>query len=85
MSLTSRVYVRQVYTFLEFLGELGGLFGALTPLCMMVVTAFQYQSSYQFVMAAMFIDHDGKKEAPATSRSRVEGKESHGSDQQYVS
>ena len=54
------VYVRQVYTFLEWLADIGGLFGALGPICMIFVKIFQLQASYQFVMAEMFVDRDGK-------------------------
>ena len=56
MSLNKRVFIRHVYTFLDMIGDLGGLFGALTPLCVIIVSIFQYQSSYQFVMADMFVD-----------------------------
>ena len=40
MSLNKRVYVRHVYTFLDMIGDLGGLFGALTPLCVIIVSIF---------------------------------------------
>ena len=56
MSLDGRVFIREVYTFLDLLGDIGGLFGALTPLCVFLVSVCQYQSSYQFVMADMFTD-----------------------------
>jgi len=64
------VYVRQVYTFLEWLADIGGLFGALGPICMIFVKICQLQASYQFVMAEMFVDRDGK---PPTAPSPKEG------------
>ena len=41
---------------MDLLGDISGLFGALTPLCVFLVSICQYQSSYQFLMADMFTD-----------------------------
>jgi len=38
MSLDQRVFIREVFTFLDLLGDLGGLFGALTPICVFFVS-----------------------------------------------
>ena len=40
ISLTERSFIRTVYTFLDLLKDVGGLFGALAPLCTLLVTAF---------------------------------------------
>ncbi len=40
MSQTKRVFVRNVYTVLDIMGDLGGLFGALTPMFAIIVTMF---------------------------------------------
>lgn len=40
------------------LGDLGGLFGAMGPFCAILVSIFQYQSSYQFIMADLFLDRN---------------------------
>jgi len=40
MSLNKRVFIRHVYTFIDMIGDLGGLFGALTPLCVIIVSIF---------------------------------------------
>lgn len=38
LSLTERSIIRTVYTFLDLLKDVGGLFGALAPLCTLLVT-----------------------------------------------
>lgn len=40
ISLTERSLIRTVYTFLDLLKDIGGLFGALAPLCTMLVALF---------------------------------------------
>ena len=40
MSLNMRKYNRQVYSFLDMLGDVGGLLGALDPLCAILVSIF---------------------------------------------
>lgn len=38
---------------LDFLGDIGGLFGALGPLCASTVTLFQYRGSYMYLASTM--------------------------------
>jgi len=38
---------------LDFLGDIGGLFSALGPLCGVIVTAFQYRGSYMYLASTM--------------------------------
>ena len=40
MSLSQIEYKRRVYNFLDFLSDLGGLFGTLGPFCALIVAAF---------------------------------------------
>ena len=54
-------YFRRVYNVFDFLADLGGLFGALTPLFASIVFCIQYRSSYQFLMADIFVDKEIKK------------------------
>lgn len=53
MSLSQIEYKRTVYSFLDFLSDLGGLFGILVPLCTVIVTIFQYRGSYLRLMKDM--------------------------------
>ena len=55
-------YYRRVYTAFDFLADLGGLFGALTPFFTSVVFCVQYRSSYQFLMADIFVEKNINKE-----------------------
>ena len=50
MSLSRVEYTRTVYSTLDFLRDIGGLFGALGPLFGIVVTIFQYRGSYLNLM-----------------------------------
>ena len=40
MSLNKRKFYRQVYSFLDMLGDVGGLFGAMCPFCAILVSIF---------------------------------------------
>merc|ERR1712051_168998 len=53
MSLSQIEYKRTVYSFLDFLSDLGGLFGTLGPFCGIIVTVFQYRGSYLNLMKEM--------------------------------
>ena len=65
MSLDQKYHYRIVYSSLDFLAEIGGLFSAFSKICLIVVTALNYFGSFQFVMADNFYyrggsDEDGK-------------------------
>ena len=49
---------------LDLLGDLGGLAGALTMGCGVVIACLQNESSYQFIMDDMFVE---RREAPLDS------------------
>ena len=51
MSLNQNLYFRKVYTSLDFLAEIGGLFNALKGICLLIVGFLNYFGSFQFVMA----------------------------------
>ena len=53
MSLSQVEYKRTVYSFLDFLSDIGGLFGTLGPFCGVIVTIFQYRGSYLNLMKEM--------------------------------
>ena len=59
MSLDQRFYFRQVYSFLDFLAEIGGLFSAFSKICLLIITALNYFGSFQFVMADNFYYKSG--------------------------
>lgn len=46
MSVNKRDYVRQVDTILDLFGDIGGLMGALTMFCYMIISCLQNESSY---------------------------------------
>ena len=46
VSLDQRKYFRRVYALADLLSDLGGLSGALSPLCYAVVLSCQYRGSY---------------------------------------
>ena len=60
MSFEQRVYNRKVYSVLDLLAEMGGLFGTLGALSFMIIFLIQYRGVYQFIMADLFIEKDAK-------------------------
>ena len=62
MNLNKKKYFRRVYSFLDFLSDLGGLFGATRPIILAILTIFNFYASYQFIMHELFIHsvEDGK-------------------------
>ena len=54
MSHDLKHYYRRVYSFLDFFADIGGLFGALGPFCIGIITAFHFHGPYQFLMAYLF-------------------------------
>lgn len=55
MSFMHREYDRKVYSTLDFLADIGGLFAALKAPFTLVVAIVNFWSSYQFVMADNFV------------------------------
>ena len=59
ISLTSRRYFRRVYSIMDFLSDMGGLFGALGSIFLALAIGMNYFGSYQFVMAELFYERGG--------------------------
>ena len=55
MSLDLRVHYRKVYSWGDYVSDMGGLFGALSPICMSILSIINFYSSYQFLMDDLFI------------------------------
>ena len=55
MSLDSREYSREVFSTLDFASDLGGLFGAIAPFFVSVLTIVNFYSSYQFLMDDLYV------------------------------
>ena len=60
LDLGQTEYFRKVYTSLDFLSELGGLFSALGRLALLVISSLNYFGSFQFVMADNFYYRSGQ-------------------------
>ena len=54
LSLTNQIYTRFVYHYLDLASDIGGLFGALRPLGLVLVIAFQFFGAHNFLMAQMY-------------------------------
>ena len=59
MALDLRSYRRDVYSTLDFVSDVGGLYGAISPIFLGFVTIIGYYSSYQFVMTDLFLASNG--------------------------
>ena len=62
MNLTKKIYLRSVYSSLDFISDIGGLFGALMPLFTAILTIFNFYASYQFIMHDLFTTRQDSKE-----------------------
>ena len=56
LSRTQIEYTRRVYSTLDFLGDIGGLFGALGPMFFLGVKVLQYKGLYMFLMSDMLLN-----------------------------
>ena len=55
MSLDQKDYYRRVYSILDFFSDVGGLFGALSPIFMSILAVLNFHGSYQFLMDDLFV------------------------------
>ena len=46
MSLNQKQYFRRVYSLLDFLSDVGGLYSAVSPICMLLIVLMNFNSSY---------------------------------------
>ena len=53
MNQTRFFYKRYVYRFFDYLGEMGGIFGAIMPLFTFFLTIFQYRGTFMHLTSAM--------------------------------
>ena len=53
LSRTQIEYTRVVYSSLDFLGDIGGLYGALLPFFSFCILMLQYRGAYMFIMSDM--------------------------------
>lgn len=60
VSLTRSLYQRTVYSAMDLLSDIGGLFGALKPICFTLVLVFQYYGAYSFVMSDLSRDRNSE-------------------------
>ena len=56
LSRTRIEYTRTVYSTLDFLGDIGGLFGALGPMFFIGVKVLQFKGLYMFLMSDMLLN-----------------------------
>ena len=58
LSLSIEVHDRKVYSMLDILSDLGGLYGALRIIFFFTVTFFQYRGSHMFILRDMLYSKD---------------------------
>ena len=46
MNLSKKIFYRSVYSSLDFISDIGGLFGAIQPLALAVLLIFNFYASY---------------------------------------
>ena len=61
MSLKRKFSTRQVYSFIDFLADIGGLYNSFRFLAFILLSVFQYWGSYQFIMYDLFTESKKKK------------------------
>ena len=59
MSSDRRYYFRKVYSILDLFSDVGGLYGAISPISIIILALVNFWSSYQFLMADLFTESQG--------------------------
>ena len=67
MFLSKRIYYRSVYSSLDFISDIGGLFGAVSPLVMGFLTIMNFYAGYQFLLNDLFIKSDRQSKVGGTT------------------
>ena len=62
MNMTKKIYLRSVYSSLDFVSDIGGLFGALMPLFKVILMILNFYASYQFIMHDLFTSRQSNNE-----------------------
>ena len=60
-------YVRKVYSLIDVFADVGGLYGAISPICVIVLLITNFWSSYQFLAGDLFVS-GGSKDSPKSSK-----------------
>ena len=55
MSMSRHEYFRRVYSVLDLVSDVGGLYGAVSPLCILLLICINFWSSYQFIAGDLFV------------------------------
>ena len=71
MSVDRRVYFRKVYSTLDFLSDVGGIYSALAPILTFFLIIINFWSSYQFLMGDLFFG--GNQESKINFKNRQIG------------
>ena len=67
MNLSKKIFYRSVYSSLDFISDIGGLFGAVSPLVMGLLTIMNFYASYQDLMNDLFIKSHTQSEVGNTT------------------
>ena len=59
MNLSKKMYSRTIYSTLDFVSDIGGLFGAMRPLILSLLLLVNFYASYQFIMHELFVSRIG--------------------------
>ena len=69
LSAKQVTHVRRVYTLIDMLAGIGGLFNTLYLVCLIIITIFHFYGSYHFLSQDLFTDN---KRRVKTSRKAIE-------------
>ena len=59
MNLSKKMYSRTIYSTLDFISDIGGLFGAMKPLILSFLLLINFYASYQYIMHELFVSRIG--------------------------
>ena len=65
-------YHRKVYSILDFLSELGGLYAAISTLCVISLVVVNFWGSYQFLMGDLFVEGTHDQTSPRKKSSEAD-------------
>ena len=66
------VHKRSVLSFFDRLSAIGGLFGALTPICAAIVGYVHFRSEYLYIMRELFVDPVAADSSGPKSKKQLE-------------
>ena len=55
MDMNRQHYNREVYSILDFFSDIGGLYGAISPISVIILTIVNFWGSYQYLMGDLFV------------------------------